>query len=134
MCCILCSSGHGIQASQHSGYSSTEQGIHVSGSASGAVHSIFLVAPAFGDQGTESSCRTRRQDLGTDLYCSVGMRQVAESFGRSLPKRGFSTVELVDWQIAQSKHMLDKVQSEIKPGRKRQGEGAQGVQVCSYVI
>ena len=83
----------------------------------------FLWPPAFGDQGTESLCLTHKQDLDTDLYCSVGMRQVAESFGRSLPARGCTTVELLDWQIAQSKHMLDKVQSEIKPGRKRKGLG-----------
>ena len=70
----------------------------------------FLWPPAFGDQGKQSLCFTHKKDLGTDLYCSVGMREVAASLSRPLPPLGCSTVALLDWQLLQSKQLFEKAQ------------------------
>ena len=71
----------------------------------------LLRPPSLGDPGGESSCFTHRKDLGTDLYCSIGMREVAQGLQRSLPPVGCTTVELLVWQIRQSKQILARVQS-----------------------
>ena len=71
----------------------------------------FLWPPAFGDQGKQSLCFTHKKDLGTDLYCSAGMREVAASLSRPLPPLGCSTAALLDWQLLQSKQLFEKAQS-----------------------
>ena len=60
----------------------------------------FVWAPVFGDQGAQSLCFMHNKELGTDLYCSAGMR---ERVRQPLPVPGFSTATLLDWQILQSK-------------------------------
>ena len=50
------------------------------------------------------------QELGADLYCSAGMR---ERVRQPLPVPGFRTVALLDWQILQSKVLLEKAQSHL---------------------
>ena len=83
----------------------------------------FLWPPAFGDQGKQSCRFTHKKDLGTDLYCSAGMREVAAStsIGRPLPAIGCSTVELLDWQILQSKHLLESEQSRRQAAKSKAG-------------
>ena len=71
----------------------------------------FLWPPAFGDQGKQSLCFTHKKDLGTDLYCSAGMREVAASLSRPLPPLGCSTAALLDWQLLQSKQLFEKSKS-----------------------
>ena len=71
----------------------------------------FLWPPAFGDQGKQSLCFTHKKDLGTDLYCSAGMREVAASLSRPLPPLGCSTDDILDWQLIQSKQLFEKAQS-----------------------
>ena len=68
----------------------------------------FLWPPAFGDQGDQSLCFTHNKGLGTDLYCSAGVRAIAESLHRPLPPLGCGAVALQDWQILQSKQLLEK--------------------------
>ena len=71
----------------------------------------FLWPPAFGDQGKQSLCFTHKEDLGTDLYCSAGMREVAASLSRPLPPLGCSTVDLLEWQLLQSMQLFKNAQS-----------------------
>ena len=56
----------------------------------------LLWPPAFGDQGAQSLCFTHNKDLGTDLYCSAGMREVVARMHWPLPKPGCSTDDLLD--------------------------------------
>ena len=51
-----------------------------------------LWPPAFGDQGAQSLCFMHNKDLGTDLYCSVGMREVVARMRQPLPPPGCITV------------------------------------------
>ena len=71
----------------------------------------LLWPPAFGDQGAQSLCFTHKKDLVTDLYCSSGMREVVARMHRPLPPPGRSTVDLLDWQIRESKALLEKARS-----------------------
>ena len=64
--------------------------------------------PVFGDQGAQSLCFTHNKVLGTDLYCSAGMRDVVARMHLPLPPPGRSTVGLLDWQIRESKGLLEK--------------------------
>ena len=66
----------------------------------------FLWPPAFGDQGGQSLCFTHNKDLGTDLYCSARMHDVAASMRQPLSPPGCSTVALLDWRILQSTELL----------------------------
>ena len=86
----------------------------------------FLWPPAFGDQGTQSLCFTYKKDLGTDLYCSAGMREVAISLSRPLPPLGCSTAALLDWQLLQSKQLFEEAQSSrtSKQARLAREKGA----------
>ena len=57
--------------------------------------------------------------LGTDLYCTVAMRNAAHGLNRDLPPLGCTTVELLDWQISQSKQILDKGQFNIVVAKRK---------------
>ena len=69
----------------------------------------FLWPPAFGDQGDQSCCFTDKRDLGTDLYCSAEMREVAVQLQRPLPPAGCATITLLDWQIRAAKKLFERV-------------------------
>ena len=71
----------------------------------------LLWPPAFGDQGAQSLCFTHNMDLGIDLYCSCGMREVVARMHRPLPPPRRNTVDLLDWQIRESKALLEKARS-----------------------
>ena len=71
----------------------------------------LLWPPAVGEQGAQSLCFTHNKDLGIDLYCIAGMREVVARMRRPLPPPGCSTVALLDWQILQSKGLLEKARS-----------------------
>jgi hypothetical protein len=71
----------------------------------------FLWPPAFGDQGQQSLCFSHKQDSGTDLYCSAGMREVAATMGNPVPPLACSIVPVLDWQILQSKRLLEEAKS-----------------------
>ena len=90
----------------------------------------FLWPPAFGDQGGQSLCFTHNKDLGTDLYCSAGMREVVASMRRPLPPPGCSTVALLDWQILQSKELLEKAQSHRAHQAKASWQGTSQGHTC----
>ena len=53
----------------------------------------LLWPPVFGDQGAQSLCFMHNKEVGTDLYCSAGMR---ERVRQPLPVPGFSTVALLE--------------------------------------
>ena len=91
----------------------------------------FLWPPAFGDQGEHSCCFTHKKDLGTDLYCSAGMREVAEGLGRPLPKVGCSTITLLDWQILHSKTLLDVQAGRVVAAKGRAKPGSRPSAACS---
>jgi len=71
----------------------------------------LLWPPACGDQGAQSLCSTHKKDLGTDLYCSYGMREVVARMNRPVPPPGRSTVDVLNWQIRESKAILEKARS-----------------------
>ena len=87
----------------------------------------FVWPPVFGDQGAQSLCFMHNKELGTDLYCSAGMR---ERVRQPLPVLGFSTVALLDWQILQSKGLLEKAQSQRAHQAKASWQGASQGHTC----